>query len=97
MRAVDIGLLNIFNQINNVSVFITNGLNEGYLKSFLNVKKISNISINNFVKYINTNNIFILIPLLIISTIYLYLSTDYYFEIFDLLNAKKPRLKYPNL
>ena len=84
MRAVDIGLLNIFNQINNVSVFITNGLNEGYLKSFLNVKKISNISINNFVKYINTNNIFILIPLLIISTIYLYLSTDYYFGIFIL-------------
>ena len=84
MRAVDIGLLNIFNQINNVSVFITNGLNEGYLKSFLNTKKISRISVYNFVKYVNTNNIFILIPLLIISTIYLYLSSDYYFGIYIL-------------
>jgi len=84
MLAKDIGLFNIFNQINNLSVFISNGLNEGYLKGFLKTKKIKITAVNNFRKYINVNNKFILIPLFILSFIYLIFSSSYSYGIYAL-------------
>ena len=84
MLAKDIGLLNIFNQLNNLSVFVSNGLNEGYLKRFMSSKQLTLTNTKHFFQYIMVNNIFILIPLMILSIIYFVFSSNYSFGIYIL-------------